>query len=569
MSSHSDGPELHARPVDVQELLGSPGVQYVTPDFQRPFEWGEDQFAELWTDLMTAVEHDGTHFMGQVILVESPSEDQDRMQIIDGQQRLTTFSIFACVLRDYYDSKDESDVSDQLQRLLAVTDTLDASESRRLKLLNHDEDDDHYNLIYEGNVEDASGAVKQAHEFFSQKVSELDDEKLTKIRKTLLKGLKLIRTETADINSAYQVFQTENGRGMDLSPIDFVKSVLFEAAAKDLQTDTDRVKELWFSARSRLDEVDQAGARRPMSHILGVSDFSCRSQMHPKRFVREFQDIVRGQLNDRGWAVEEFAEWLKNEAKTYAEANAVGVDGQVCGWNSELADRARQFRYKNAHGGIVLYHLYRECDDVQRLKKALDLATILNVRLNLADKTGSNKRNPIYRIVKKERKSGSLLEVIKRIIRRETPTDNALYEHVVNRAFKQNKVTKLVLLELERDHFNSNHRKLTVHDFQTEHIAPRKAFTKDQYTPWRSEFGHDEDKFKEYRELLGNLTPLASSANARAGTNPLREKKREYRKSTFKMTKHVCEYDDWGYPQIVSRSEELAELVVKTWSIES
>lgn len=569
MSSHSDGPGLHARPVDVQELLGSPGVQYVTPDFQRPFEWGEDQFAELWGDLMTAVERDDTHFMGQVILVESPSNGQDRMQIIDGQQRLTTLSIFACVLRDYYDSKDQSDVSDQLQTLLAVTDTLDASEGRRLRLLNHDEDDDSYNLIYEGNAEGASGATKEAYEFFSQKVSNLDDEKLTKMRKTLLKGLKLIRTETADINSAYQVFQTENGRGMDLSHIDFAKSVLFEAAAKDPQTDTDHVKQLWLSAKSGLDEVDQAGARRPMSHILGVSEFSCPVQMYPKRFVRQFQNIVRGQVNDRGWTVEEFAEWLKNEAETYIQANAVGVDGRVCGWNSELADRARQFRYKNAHGGIVLYHLYRECDDVQRLKKALDLATILNVRLNLADKTGSNKREPIYRIIKKEGGSAGLLEVIKRIIRRETPTDSALYEHVANREFKQNKVTKLVLLELERDHFNSNHHTLTVDDFQTEHIAPRKAFTKDQYTTWRSEFGHDEDKFKEYRELLGNLTPLESGANARAGTNPLREKKREYRKSSFKMTKRVCEYDDWGYPQIVSRSEDLAELVVKTWSIES
>jgi len=569
MSSHSDGPGLHARPVDVQELLGSPGVRYITPDFQRPFEWGEDQFAELWRDLIAAVERDDTHFMGQVILIESPSKAQGRMQIIDGQQRLTTLSILACVLREYYDSKDRSNVSDQLQTLLGVTDTLEASESRRLKLLNHDDDDDNYNLIYEGNAQDASGAVKQAYEFFSQKVSELDDEKLTQIRKTLLKDLKLIRTETADFNSAYQVFQAENGRGMDLSHIHFAKSLLFEAAAKDPQTDTDHVKRLWLSAKSGLDELGQAGARRAMSHILGVSEFNCPVQMYPKRFVRKFQDIVRRQVNDRGWTVEQFVEWLKNEAETYIQANAVGVDGRVCGWDSGLADRARQFRYKNAHGGIVLYHLYRECDDVQRRKKALDLARILNVRLNLANKTGSNKREPIYKIIRKDRGAADLLEVIKRIIRRQTPTDSALREHVANREFKQNKMTKLVLLELERGHFNSNHHTLTVDDFQTEHIAPRKAFTKEQYTTWRSEFGHDEDKFKEYRERLGNLTPLASSANARAGTNPLRDKKREYRKSSFKMTKRVCEYDDWGYQQIVSRSEDLAELVVKTWSIES
>lgn len=568
MSSQTDEPELHARPVDVQELLGQPSVQYVTPDFQRSFEWGEDQFAKLWTDLITAVEHEGTHFMGQVILVDSSSEDQDRMQIIDGQQRLTTLSIFACVLRDYYDSKEQSNVSDQLQSLLAVTGTVDASEKRRLKLLNHHEDDEQYSRIYEGSPEDADGNVQKAYEFFSEKVSELDEEKLTKVRRTLLKDLKIIRTETGDINSAYQVFQTENDRGMDLSPIDFVKSVLFEAAAKDTQSDTDHVKEVWFNLKSALDKIDQAGARRPISHIVGVSDFNCQVQMYPKQFVRKFQNIVRVQINNRGRTIEEFVEMLDDEAETYIKANAVAVDGQVGGWNSELADRARQFRYKNPHGGIVLYHLYREYDDVQHLKKALDLATMLNVRLNLADKSASTKRDAIYMIVKNDGKSVDLLEVIKRIIRRYTPTDTAFHEHVANRRFKQNRMTKVVLLALERDHFNSNHHALTVNDFQVEHIAPRKAFTKDQYTPWRSKFGHDEDKFKEYRERLGNLTPLASSQNARAGTNPLREKKHEYRKSEFTMTKRVCEHDDWDYSSIESRSDELAALVVKTWSIE-
>lgn len=563
----NEDPELDARPVHVQELFGQPGVSYITPDFQRAYEWQEEEFDELWRDIVTAAENDSTHFLGQVILVESTERDSETYLIIDGQQRFTSISILVCALRDYYNQQNETEKADQLDNLLSATAVTNAKRKRRLELLNHEDDDLQYERIYEAEPSQADGNPSDAYEFFKEKIASTDDELVEKVRATLLQDIKLIRTETGDINSAYQVFQTENDRGRDLAPIDLAKSMLFEAAAKNPETDSEYVKSVWLDIVSQLRELDNTGARRPVQHILGVSDFKCDVQMYPKQFVRVFEDILRNQLSERSSGITEFVEFLKRESEVYSCANAPLSDSISNNHSTALNRKTAQFRYKNAHGGIVTYYLQKRCDTEQEILKALDLANILNVRLNISDVTASNKRDPIYRVVTRSEEKG-VLERINGVIRRNTPTDNALVEHVANREFKQNKITQLVLLELERQHFSSNHRSMTVEDFQIEHVAPRRAFSDDEYTGWRSKFGHDKDKFKEYRGRLGNLTPLASKQNARAGSNPLEEKKPEYRRSEFGLTQQLCDYDDWGYSQIEERSERLAQLVVQTWSIE-
>jgi len=567
MSVKDNSPELNARPVDIQELLGTPGVIYVTPDFQRGYEWKEDQFEELWTDISTAVDNDTTHFLGQVILVDTSSGNQDRMQIIDGQQRITTLSILACVLRDHYNLTARSKVANQLERLLSATSTGDATEQRRLNLQSHSDEDKQYGLVYAGESEEADGEIKEAYDFFQSKISGISAERVDEVRELLLKGLRIIRTETSDMNSAFQVFQTENNRGMELSAIDFVKSIVFEAAAKDPKSDASTVKDKWMSMVDDLSVLNGAGAVRPIMHILGVSDFGCSVQMYNKQFVKAFQDIIRNQLPERSMSVEVFVEWLATEGEIYYHSNAPAVSEAQTTMDGQMAERIRRFRFKNARGSIVVYYLLKEYDDDEYICKALDLATILSVRLNISDKTASNKRDPIYKIVTKDGEDEDLLEVIKRIIRMNTPSDSALVEIVRSRQFLQNDITRLVLMQLEKDHFSNNHKNLSIEDFQIEHIAPRKAFSKDKYTSWRKCFEHDEDRFEEFTDRLGNLTLLDDSQNARAGDDPFESKLPEYRSSEFCITRELCEKGGWNYDAIEKRSEELAKLVVETWSI--
>lgn len=272
-------------------------------------------------------------------------------------------------------------------------------------------------------------------------------------------------------------------------------------------------------------------------------------------------------MNKNEENIADFIEFVDREAATYFEANAPAVGVANSSLGRKYDQRAKQFRYKNPHAGVALYYLYkkyRNNEDV--LYRILDLLIILNVRLNLNDATQAAKRDPIYSTVSRMIKKEDPVESVKRSIREETPSDSALKEFIITRDFKRNNITRLVLRELEVDHFNNT--KIRFDDFQIEHIAPRKAFSKEKYTSWRSNFDHDEGRFEQFSERIGNLTLLEGKPNARAGANPFGDKKGNYNTSNFAMTKQLCEYDDWSYSQIEERSKELSRLIVDTWSIE-
>ena len=82
---------------------------YQIPSYQRPYSWENEQIDELWDDIMTAFEEGKEeYFLGSIIV--SKEEGDKYLEVIDGQQRLTTLMILFCVLRDlhYKEHKNKS-----------------------------------------------------------------------------------------------------------------------------------------------------------------------------------------------------------------------------------------------------------------------------------------------------------------------------------------------------------------------------------------------------------------------------------------------------------------------------
>ncbi len=81
---------------------------YQVPPYQRPYSWESEQIEDLWDDLYSSFESDEEeYFLGSIIL--SKNKDGKYLDVIDGQQRLTTLMILFCTLRDlYYDKLDNS-----------------------------------------------------------------------------------------------------------------------------------------------------------------------------------------------------------------------------------------------------------------------------------------------------------------------------------------------------------------------------------------------------------------------------------------------------------------------------
>ena len=74
-----------------RKLIGN-GLTYRIPRFQRDYSWTNEEWEDLWTDLLGTLKVDGesAHYMGYLVL---QSTDDKTFDVIDGQQRLTTISL--------------------------------------------------------------------------------------------------------------------------------------------------------------------------------------------------------------------------------------------------------------------------------------------------------------------------------------------------------------------------------------------------------------------------------------------------------------------------------------------
>ena len=89
---------------DVLQRVLSPAIQFLIPLFQRSYVWEQKNWLQLWDDLLALIEAEGppVHFMGSLVCVGQSMVPGKNPQflVIDGQQRLLTFSILFCAIRD-------------------------------------------------------------------------------------------------------------------------------------------------------------------------------------------------------------------------------------------------------------------------------------------------------------------------------------------------------------------------------------------------------------------------------------------------------------------------------------
>ncbi|VEJ52365.1 Uncharacterized conserved protein [Campylobacter insulaenigrae] len=85
----------------------------VVPFFQRPYVWKKENWEQLLNDLKNSFIEKKEHFLGSIILKRSDKVENYSI-VIDGQQRLTTFSILIKVLYNSLDNQQKNYFKDYL-----------------------------------------------------------------------------------------------------------------------------------------------------------------------------------------------------------------------------------------------------------------------------------------------------------------------------------------------------------------------------------------------------------------------------------------------------------------------
>ncbi|GAA8960016.1 hypothetical protein HpSP30_01080 [Helicobacter pylori] len=90
-------------------LVAEDDAYYQIPIYQRPYQWGKEQCKELLNDLFENYEdyREDDYFCGSLVLIQS-DEGNKTYDIVDDQQRLSTFILLAKVLATLYPVNDKS-----------------------------------------------------------------------------------------------------------------------------------------------------------------------------------------------------------------------------------------------------------------------------------------------------------------------------------------------------------------------------------------------------------------------------------------------------------------------------
>ncbi|GAA8201288.1 hypothetical protein HpDR150_13180 [Helicobacter pylori] len=220
---------------------------YQVPDYQRPYVWDKDHLGALIDDLVGSYinNREDEYFCGSIVIAENPKDK--RWDVVDGQQRLTSFIILACTILKLYKHRLGQKSKDFIEG--SIYDKYD-KEKERLKFLTAQ----NYNSIFENtvlkNLEfeddtkknewnkkfDENTYLRNAYYFRellnesmeNGSISDMDD-----FVKWFYEHIALTRIICFEQDSAMQIFQVLNDRGQPLSPIDILKSSLMQEIKQD------------------------------------------------------------------------------------------------------------------------------------------------------------------------------------------------------------------------------------------------------------------------------------------------------------------------------------------------
>lgn len=244
--------EFNAQPRTVRDALDLKR-KYIIPRFQREYSWEVEELDTLWDDLFDNVKIEAglpsaaEYFMGSLVLVGDDDDTQSiERQVVDGQQRLMTFTIAFSVLSQLFKQIKEDRLSEIVHSYIigedengiAYTKVVSETPKPFFQFRIQQKEID-FTQIPKSREEKR---ILAAYQFFENKLSKRNLEKELSVRfpkATLMYAdmLKLFRDQIlkckviyVTVNSfddAYTIFEVLNAKGKDLTPVDIIKNTLF------------------------------------------------------------------------------------------------------------------------------------------------------------------------------------------------------------------------------------------------------------------------------------------------------------------------------------------------------
>ena len=558
---------LNTRTIDYLELIGN-GKRYRVPPYQRDYSWSEEQWEDLWNDIVDLQSaSDDRHYLGA--LVVEVREDREFL-IIDGQQRLATLSLFALAvigrLQDMADEGVEPEESreraQQLRnRFIGEKDPASLTESSRLYL---NETDNAFYQDYLVQIREplnpkrlpkSNRLLWECFRYFARRLSEFEarwktgQELAALLSETVARQLLFILITVDDELNAYTVFETLNARGLELTTTDLLKNHLFSRVR--VQTDLQVLQRRW---QALVATVEQERFPEFLRYHLLCEQPMVRSQRLFKL------------LRDRARTAEDvflLLEALEKRAELFAAVS----DPNHEYW-AELPEAKRYIRELElfrVRQSMPLLFVAWESLEKEDFVRVLRLVSAISFRYTVVSGLNPSALERIYHDAAKAVADGNadtpaaVFERLRSIYVDDGKTRQDFGGLIVKTAGRRRKLAKYILARLEQDAGGRDCDPAT--DPGTiEHILPENPAD-----AWQEHF--DPGRWDDSVYRLGNLTLLESGSNRTVGNAAYEEKIAAYKNSQYALSREIPNTapEQWTPELLERRQERMAMRAVRVW----
>ncbi|WP_101003237.1 DUF262 domain-containing protein [Helicobacter pylori] len=547
-------------------------LYYQIPIYQRPYQWTEENCEKLLDDLFFNYEDDreSDYFCGSLVLIAISEDSKVKTyDVVDGQQRLSTFILLAKVLATLYNnevlnnktSKDFLEKSlgdidgekrkrltfntiglnakDDFQDALDFFDDLDASKG----------EDSKSNAPSKGKNSYLKNAIYLKNYLEKKEIEDIND-----FIEWLYSNVVFITITCPDADKALRIFNVLNARGLALNATDIFKGELLKELTEEKEQE--ELATRWEDLRQKCLDNGFTMEIFFSQYLVYLEPKTSREKME-KRLVTWFKNLNKTPL--------EYLDGVEDFYNAYVEV-------------LEMPDRyAHLLSYKedNYWRAILcasLLHCYSQ-SEIETLKELLVKFYyqhwVARTKQSQIEQTCCNIINAL-----KEKK---IMEHILSIARANLDFYNVMQHfkenlgdsHVYKKQPTKNPYLKPILILVE--YFMSDDprpKRIEKNDFHVEHILPQKP---DPSSQWMKDFSEEEREL--YTHSLANLTLLGGTKNTQASNLDFKDKKKIYMGEEIKLNKKrvmTCykmtidiahKYTEWTPKSLETRKEELIQKI--------
>ncbi len=613
---------MDAKPFAIGKIL-SERQRFVVPIYQRTYSWTvKKQLAAFFQQIETKASEllaDGrtkfSHYMGALLVIPDGDPVFGRIQVfnvVDGQQRLTTFHLLYAALRDIAREKGFADIYALITDLLVHGDNVpmqDKTKERyKLEPTRYDKDLFHdlidldgealqkkyaEHFYKNGNIKSDDLLPLKAYWFFRDRATgfitdEIEEQPLPEQEKrlralstALFEDFRLIVITLAKDDDAQVIFETLNSGGEPLAAMDLVRNDLFHRATGRGENVEALMDNQWsvFEDSFWKQIQTQGRIKKPridffLAHTLAAEQGKLISLSELYTEYKEF--VADRNLHD---TAEELA-ILTAHAETYKSLVNPPAEGAM----ARLAKRLDVFDVSTAYPLIFVIAKSDASDDEK--ERLYDLVASYVIRRAICGLTPKNYNNVFIEIASSLDLAGvsvdtfSMAFALKKGDTTKFPSDadlvSAIRTREIYRYLSQNRL-RLILTELEfamRDKYSVDG---SLQDgLSIEHVMPQKwagkwALPSGRFAPADFLAGTDEamlteiDNRQRLIHTLGNLTLLTPPGNSSGGNAPFPDKLKRLNESLLRMNTLIASEPVWDEATIIRRANVIAEAAKKLW----